>query len=137
MLRKPYVIGDFMYSNGVRKYEVEKFNADGYLTHSSWAANLAKGHYSDTESIEAADLRKGELMFREKCGACHTENGCRAMKNLLKDRNEKAIGNILQMLHENKDDSPYRKYMPPLVGKDDEIKALAAYLKQISTTATK
>jgi cytochrome bd-type quinol oxidase subunit 1 len=137
MLRKPYVIGDFMYSNGVRKSEVEKFNAEGYLTRSSWALNSVKGFYSDTETIEAADLKKGELMFRGQCGACHTEKGYRAMNNLLKDRDEKAIGNILQMLHENKDDSPYRKYMPPLVGKDDEIKALAAYLKQISVTATK
>ena len=89
------------------------------------------------DTVEATNIKKGEMMFRGQCGACHSENGYRAMSNLLKDRDEKSISNILQMLHENKDDSPYRRYMPPLVGKDDEIKALAAYLKQLSVKSVK
>lgn len=128
MLRKPYVIGDFMYSNGVRKYEVPKFNSEGYLAHSIWKSK-------DTSSMTEVD--RGELMFRGQCGACHTQTGYRAMSVLLKDRDERSIENIVGMLHAYNDDSPYRKYMPPLVGKDDEMKALVAYLKTLPAKPAK
>jgi cytochrome d ubiquinol oxidase subunit I len=36
MLRKPYVIGRWMYSNGVRVPYVNDINAQGYLAHSEW-----------------------------------------------------------------------------------------------------
>lgn len=135
MLRKPYVVGQFMYSNGVRKYEVDRFNRAGYLTHSLWLQGY--GAAADVRKIspdpESEKLRKGELMFRGQCGACHTREGYRAMTALLQNRDEKAIANILQMLHEYKEDSPYRRYMPPLVGRADEIEALAAYLRTLTT----
>ena len=41
MLRKPYVIGRHMFSNGVRVKDVEKFNREGYLPHSPWVATNA------------------------------------------------------------------------------------------------
>ncbi len=126
MLRKPYVVGDFMYSNGIRKSEVEKFNTEGYLTHSNWAKEEVKNFYGDSD---AAILKKGELMFRAQCGSCHTQDGYRAMSGFLKGRDEKSIQNIIQTLHEYKEDSPYRKYMPPLVGNEAEIKALVVYLR--------
>lgn len=125
MLRKPFVIGNFMYSNGVRRSEVEKFNTEGYLTHSIWARDELKNFYGDAQ---AQTLKKGELMFRGQCGACHTESGYRAIRELLKGRDEKSIENIVATLHQNKEDSPYRKYMPPLVGRDDEMAALVKYL---------
>lgn len=132
MLRKPFVVGQFMYSNGIRRNEVEKYNTEGYLTHSPWLADKTKGFYGDSQS---ETLKKGELMFRGQCGACHTEGGYRAMKELLKGRDEKSIENIVMTLHEYAADSPYRKYMPPLVGKDDEIKALVAYLRTLTAPA--
>jgi hypothetical protein len=46
----------------------------------------------------------------------------------LSDRDGKAIGNILTMLHDHKPDSPYSKFMPPLVGTPVEIEALRQYL---------
>lgn len=128
MLRKPYVVGDFMYSNGIRKTEIEKFNTEGYLTHTTWLNNST----GSASSAETETLKKGEMMFRAQCGACHTQDGYRAMKGFLKGRDEKSIENILITLHENKEDSPYRKYMPPLVGNDDEIKALVKYLRTMN-----
>ena len=38
---------------------------------------------------------------------------------------------MLTILHECKDDSPYKKYMPPLVGKPEEIQALGDYLDSL------
>ncbi len=60
--------------------------------------------------------------------ACHTLDGYRSLRTLLADRDGKAIGNILTMLHDHKPDSPYSKFMPPLVGSPVEIEALRQYL---------
>jgi len=140
MLRKPFVIGSFMYSNGIRKYDVEKYNREGFLTHSMWSKEKVPDAVVQPVSgtvSEANQINQGQLMFVGQCAACHTRDGYRAMSSLLKGRDEKSIANVLQMLHEYKDDSPYRAYMPPLVGKDDEVQALAKYLRSLSPEAEK
>jgi len=127
-----------MYSNGIRKQEVERFNREGYLTNSMWLKTdappvslrrVAFGQPVEPET--AANLARGELMFRGQCLACHTVNGYRPIARLLQGRDRQAIMAFLKTLHENKPDSPYRSYMPPLVGTADEIEALADYLDAI------
>ncbi len=120
-IRKPYVIGAFMYSNGVRKNQVEGYNRNGYLTRSLWKP-----------SNDADYLANGKAMFVGQCMSCHTENGYRSIRRLLGDRDNKAIVSLLKVLHEAKPDSPYIKFMPPLVGRPDEIDNLALYLGSIS-----
>ena len=119
MLRKPYVIGNYMYSNGVRVSQVKQYNETGYLKDTIWGG--------ETNSI----IGKGQAMFRGQCMACHTITGYRSMKKLLAGRDEQGIMNILNILHNYKEDSPYRSYMPPLLGTDDEIKALASFLQTL------
>ncbi len=119
MLRKPYVISGYMYSNGVRVRDVPKLNQDGYLAHSGLATNLTPA-------------RQGELMFRGQCMSCHTVGGYRSMRKLLAGRDRKGIANLMQILHDYQADSPYRPYMPPLVGKPDEVAALVDYLNGLS-----
>jgi cytochrome c553 len=80
---------------------------------------------------QTANLARGELMFRGQCLACHTVEGYRPIARLLQGRDRQAIMAFLKTLHENKPDSPYRSYMPPLVGTPDEIEALADYLDAI------
>ncbi len=144
MLRKPYVIGQHMYSNGVRvKGDVEKFNAEGYLTHTPWVTKEERATWARLDanattpavtlaSLPADDqkarLARGELMMRGQCMSCHTLDGYRPLRTLLSGRDREAIGNVLAMLHEHKEDSPYRAYMPPLVGTEQEIAALGDYL---------
>lgn len=123
MLRKPYVIGQHMYANAVRVQDVAKLNAQGYLTHSTWVRTQG-----DTT------LARGEAMCRGQCLACHTVDGYRSMKRLLGERNREAIGSVLTMLHEHKADSPYRSYMPALVGTNEEIKALGDYLASLNAS---
>lgn len=135
MLRKPYVVGEHMYSNGIRIHDVERLNREGYLAHSPWirpeerqpgvtATNTpTSGHeHADTEPL------RGQLMFRGQCLACHTVDGYRSMRKLLGERDRQSIGNLLGVLHTYAEDSPYRAYMPPLVGTPDEIEALGDYL---------
>jgi hypothetical protein len=112
MIRKPFTIGQHMYSNGVRKSQIDGFNQTGYTTGSPW--NSAMG--------------PGELMFRGQCMNCHTVDGYRSMRRLLNGRDRKSIGNLLSILHENADTSPYRSFMPPLVGNKAEIDALGDHL---------
>lgn len=119
-VRKPYVISAHMYSNGVRKRDVDRLNTEGYLTHSMW----------NPTSTDPVAL--GHAVFRGECMSCHTVSGYRSMKKLLMGRNNKAIGQLLTTLHTPPKDSMYVKYMPPLVGKQEEIDALAAYLTTIS-----
>ncbi|MEI7732282.1 MAG: cytochrome ubiquinol oxidase subunit I [Verrucomicrobiota bacterium] len=126
MLRKPYVVGQHMFSNGVRKSEVAKFNQDGFLKNALWVKNTK---FPETK------LAQGAAMFRGQCMACHTVDVYRSMNRLLADRNREAIGNLLQMLHEYKPDSPYRKYMPPLVGTQAEVDALGDYLATLTKKA--
>ncbi|MBS1705828.1 MAG: cytochrome ubiquinol oxidase subunit I [Armatimonadetes bacterium] len=119
-VRKPYVIVNHMYSDGVRVRDVEKFNQNGFLTSSIWAPQTADS------------IARGKAMFQGQCMACHTTNGYRSMTKLMQKRDLKAINQFLQMLHKPTADSPYPKYMPPLVGSEDEIRDLAMYLETVS-----
>lgn len=124
-VRKPYVIGSHMFSNGVRVRDIDKLNRDGYLTGSMW-----------TPAAGSDPILMGRAMFRGQCMSCHTIGGYRSMQNFLVDRDKKAINNILKMLHDYKPDSPYRAYMPPLVGKPEEIDSLLSYLLSIKAPST-
>jgi mono/diheme cytochrome c family protein len=117
MLRKPYVIGRWMYSNGVRVPYVSKINAQGYLAESNWVWNGSASSYS-----------RGEAIFRGECGSCHTLQGYRPLAHLLEGRDRANIHNFIVMLHENKADSPYRKFMPPMVGTEQDVNDLADFL---------
>ncbi|HEY1256280.1 MAG TPA: cytochrome ubiquinol oxidase subunit I, partial [Terracidiphilus sp.] len=117
MLRKPYVIGRWMYSNGVRVPYVSRINAEGYLAHSNWVWNDSTSSYS-----------RGEAIFRGECGSCHTLDGYRPLRQLLSGRDRANIGSFITMLHEYKADSPYRHYMPPMVGTKQDIDDLTDYL---------
>ena len=117
MLRKPYVIGRWMYSNGVRVPYVSKINAQGYLAESNWVWNGPASSYT-----------RGEAIFRGECGSCHTLQGYRPLAHLLEGRDRANIRNFITMLHENKADSPYRKFMPPMVGTQQDVDDLTDFL---------
>lgn len=122
-LRKPFVVNGYLYSNGVRVQRVDEMNANGYLATSAWIGSVP---VTTANSLELDKV--GERMFQGQCLSCHTLDGYRSLRRLLAGRDGKAIGNILQMLHEHKPDSPYTKFMPPLVGSDIEREALRQYL---------
>ena len=117
MLRKPYVVGHWMYSNGVRVPYVNRINHDGYLVHSNWVWNGSDSSYS-----------RGEAIFRGECGSCHTLDGYRPLRQLLSGRDRTNIGSFITMLHEYKSDMPYRRFMPPMVGTQQDVNDLTDYL---------
>lgn len=117
MLRKPYVIGHWMYSNSVRVPNAAKIDQQGYLVHSEWVWDGASNSYS-----------RGEAIFRGECGSCHTLDGYRPLRKLLAGRDYAGIENFVEMLHQYKPDMPYRKFMPPMVGTQQDVQDLATYL---------
>jgi cytochrome bd ubiquinol oxidase subunit I len=121
MLRKPFVVGQHMFSNGVRVRDIDPLNQKGYLSQAIWL---------DTNATTTSGLQwaQGEAMFRGQCAACHTLYGYRGLAGYLRERDRNSVSNILAMLHEYKIDSPYRKFMPPLVGSQEERASLGHYL---------
>lgn len=113
MLRKPYVIYNYMYSNGIRKVDLETINKDSFAAFSKW---------EDPDNI-------GISMFRQQCMICHTADGYRSMKKLLGERDLEGIKTFLLMMREtDPEKNSYLNIMPPLVGTDTEVEALADYL---------
>jgi cytochrome bd-type quinol oxidase subunit 1 len=121
MLRKPFVIGRWMYSNGVRVSYVNRLNTDGYLAHSQWTWNGAG-------NVVPSSYSNGEAIFRGECASCHTMDGYRPMRRLLDGRDRAGINNFIVMLHDYKADSPYHRFMPPMVGNKQDIEDLTNFL---------
>jgi mono/diheme cytochrome c family protein len=136
MLRKPYVIGGWMYSNGVRVPYVARINQEGYLAHTNWVWKPYPNSEVETTLMQVPagwvdstpNYSRGEAIFRGECGSCHTLAGYRPLKSLLAGRDRANIGNFITMLHEYKADSPYRHYMPPMVGTKQDIDDLTDFL---------
>jgi cytochrome bd-type quinol oxidase subunit 1 len=136
MLRKPYVIGRWMYSNGVRVPYVARINQEGYLAHSMWVWWNGRPtgfdmltSPSDTDPLDRLySYSRGEAIFRGECGSCHTLGGYRPLKSLLAGRDRANIASFITMLHEYKPDSPYRRFMPPMVGTKQDIVDLTDFL---------
>jgi Cytochrome bd-type quinol oxidase, subunit 1 len=113
--RRPYVINEVMYSNGILKSEVERINREGFLKNARWV--------QQKEITEANQLEAGRELFLHQCFACHTVGGfnndiIRRTKNM----SYGAMRKYLTTIHEK------RYFMPPFVGNETELKALAAYL---------
>ncbi len=125
LLRKPYVVYNYVYSNGIRKEDVPRLSQEGFLNAGVWSkACTAQGENNE---------QRGEVMFRYQCMSCHTATGYRSMKKLLGERDEDAIYGFLTMLKEtNPEKNQYLGIMPPLTGRDEELKDLAKYLSTIN-----
>jgi cytochrome bd-type quinol oxidase subunit 1 len=134
MLRKPYVIGRWMYSNGVRVPYVARINQEGYLAYSNWvwSGPVLMDRLVSPQITYANDptynYSRGEAIFRGECGSCHTLNGYRPLTTLLAGRDRANIESFITMLHEYKADSPYHRFMPPMVGTKQDVSDLANFL---------
>jgi len=134
-VRKPFLIHDFMFSNGVRVDEIDLLNRQGILSKARWAARGPAG-----ESVE-----QGEQVFRAECASCHTLNGYQGIVPLLRGNAEMAMGVLFTMYEQGEafaDLEPGQTldksgldypYMPPFVGTEDEMTALADYLVGVAS----
>jgi mono/diheme cytochrome c family protein len=128
-LRKPWVIGQYMYVNGVRAapaaagdpFALEAVRQRGVLATALWTRSLP-----DPADPVAYELARGREVFRLSCSACHTQDGYLSMRRLTRGVSASAaavtIGRLEGWRH---------RRMPPFAGTDDERHALAVYLASL------
>ncbi|OGB93899.1 MAG: hypothetical protein A2Z31_04375 [candidate division NC10 bacterium RBG_16_65_8] len=108
-----------MYSNGIRVDEVERLNRDGILSKARWAGvGVAPGPTS-----------LGLQVFRAQCQMCHSLDGYLAIRPLVAGQDAEGLGAFLEFLRAG------RPGMPPIVGTEQEIQGLAAYLASLGDPA--
>jgi mono/diheme cytochrome c family protein len=123
-IRKPFVIADYMYSNGVRVDELPVFQRDGILPYAA---------YSRIRNAAGADpVEAGREVFLLTCSRCHTVTGVNSAVDKFgvlygrdKAWDSDAIESFLRVMHNT------RAFMPPFPGNADEAKALATFLKSM------
>ena len=124
--RKPFVIRDVMYSNGIRVEQVAGYQKDGFLPQNAWARTFAASR-GDT------DLAKGEALLRSQCLACHTRDGYRSLKALTASNSEGDNVAFVQALRElDPALNPYLDRMPPFAGTEQEAELLGKYLASLN-----
>lgn len=130
--RKPFVIRDFMFSNGVLVSEIGDLDQRGILSKARWAVR-------ETSGPEA----KGEAVFRAECASCHTIDSYLSIRKLLTPVDADMLNGILTTMRQEGKEYSAAGYvhqghiatdkldyplMPPLVGTDEEVQALTSYL---------
>lgn len=124
-IRKPYVIGNYLYGNSLYSsalpgdggFTVERINAEGVLKTAHWLRVR--------ELTPQATLAAGREIFRVECASCHSTDAYRGLRKYLAlrqwDRNNiQAMLGSLDLLHGG--------VMPPFAGTEAERGALAAFL---------
>lgn len=124
-IRKPYVIGYYMYSNSIRVADVPYLLKTGVLPHAAWTRNK---QVTDANKVDA-----GREVYQILCSRCHTLNGVNSVtmnfRRLYPNQavwDPNAIDTYLKNIH------GARPYMPPFVGTVQERAALAAYLATLN-----
>jgi hypothetical protein len=127
-IRKPYIINNYMYANGLRVADYPLLQEEGLLTH---ATHTSVHKVTDKNRWEA-----GRELFRLSCTRCHTTNGVNGLRERLTamygpgpwDRD--VVKAYLRSMHLT------RRFMPPFPGTDREAGALADYLVSLHDEAT-
>jgi hypothetical protein len=119
--RKPWIIYDYMYANGVRKVDVPLLDRDGFLQHAAFVPEQYRTVTDDNR------LMAGKYLYQMQCRYCHTVNGVNAIKARVVGMDEQAIYHRIGSLN-----SPATPFMPPFTGTDDERRALAAWLATLN-----
>ena len=135
-VRKPWVISGQMFSNGVLVSEIDALNEKGILSKASWATKEAGGR----------DVPKGEAVFRAECSSCHTRTGYLSIRKVAGAMDAEIATLFLTALRDDganwkaraagKDVKPDYPFMPPFVGTDEELNALAGWIGSMNAPQT-
>jgi len=112
-IRKPYIIYDYMYGNGLRPNEYDAIREKGGILASAvWVSNRE----------QRMDSLTGREVFRIACRSCHTISGYNGLSGPLSGLDQDYIGGLMSRLEYIKGS------MPPFPGSETEAGAAAAYL---------
>lgn len=123
-IRKPYVIGDYMYANALIEDDYPLYKRDGILAHATYV--------NSKKITEENKLVAGKDVFIIACTRCHTTYGINSVVDKFevlygadKPFDVEAMKGFITSMHN------VRLFMPPFPGNDQELDALAHYLKQL------
>lgn len=123
-IRKPYVIGGYMYSNLLREEDYPLYKRDGILQYATYAGT--------TEITPENRIAAGRDVFMLACSRCHTTHGINSIVDVFegvygagKPLEENSMEAYIPNMHNG------RTYMPPFPGNKAELKALAAYIRYL------
>ena len=135
--RKPFLIHDYMFSNGVRVDQIAQLGEEGFLSTARWAAAAA------TEP----GVVTGRQVFRAQCRACHTLDGYLAITDYLPEDPDMIYSVVYTLWDQGEaftalaPGEPVDKaeldypFMPPFVGTEEEMEALVEYLATLVVPA--
>jgi hypothetical protein len=119
-IRKPYVIGDYMYANGLRVADYPLYKEEGVLRHATYTRVRT---VTDGNAVQA-----GAEVFRLTCTRCHTATGINSVTDRLYemygrgDWDRDTVKYYVLGMH------TARPFMPPFPGTEREAGALADFL---------
>lgn len=122
-VRKPFVIYNYLYSNGLTVPEIEKINREGVLPNAPW-------HTLAQAGIPPTHEQTGRLMFQVQCSQCHVHDGFNDLVPLISSWSKDLLAYNLNRIHELK------PFMPPLAGTPEERQALVDYLWDLKVSHT-
>ena len=138
-VRKPYVIGRYMYANGFRVDDYPLLQRDGILAYATYSnpltdaerAGLPQGLDDDAREAKLARLQKGKDVFMITCSRCHTGHGVNSITGHL----QRMFGDqpwtadlttgYIEGMHQ------VRSFMPPFPGDKEELGLLGEYLEHL------
>ncbi|WP_262964531.1 c-type cytochrome [Methylobacter psychrophilus] len=126
-IRKPFIIGQYMYANGIRVEDYPLLQRDGILQHATYA--------SIREITADNQVSAGREVFEQACTRCHTVNGVNSIRGQLKNMygekpwQSEAIAAYVENMH------GARYFMPPFPGNKAELDALSVYLSSLQKRA--
>ncbi len=104
-VRKPYVITNYMYANGIDVAKAETYQEEGLH-----------------EYIQFKTSDKPADLFRRACRSCHTMDGYKPLKQAFDGTDEAFIAGIIMGTQ------AIRGNMPPFVGAEDEAQMIASHI---------
>jgi mono/diheme cytochrome c family protein len=123
VLRKPYVISNYMLVSGLRVTGPPPFTVDdvrerGAIESARWLQQPAP----EAQGIDREE-GIGREVFRSQCAVCHTQNGYLAIKPLVRGASVTTLDRVIDQL------ATWRgRRMPPFAGTEVEHHALAVHL---------
>ena len=123
-MRKPWVIGEYMYSNGIHKDELAFLQTEGLLNHATYVRHR---EITDVNRVEC-----GEDIFLLACSRCHSTTGLNGVVEKFTRMygegeawDSGAMQTFIKGMHQS------RTFMPPFPGTTEEAAALVAYLQDL------
>lgn len=138
-IRKPYVIGRYMYANGIRVSDYALLQRDGILAYAAYSnplteaetVGLPEGLSSEERAARLDRIQKGKDVFMDACSRCHTGHGVNSITSHLQRMfgdqpwTPELTAGYIEGMHDA------QPYMPPFPGNKDELQLLGAYLEHL------